>query len=360
MVSAPANTMIVDCDTHFWGPDEPWVAHLDVAKRDAVVEAVAGATFTLPAIAQQGVAANLANPNPGGLDPAARLEWMDEEGIFANIIFPTNAGASTTFIADRELARLACRAVNRWSAEFAAAAPARLKPCMVVPMREPEDALAELKYASGTLGLEVVFAAPIPMGRCWSDPTYDPLWQAIQDRELTLTFHEFSRAAEGSVARPFYRQSYPMMYLCGHVVEIQLTAMDLILGGVLERFPRLKVGFIESHIAWVPGWLALMDDSFPRTSTFFRETTGKGPLSLRPSDFFRRQMFVAAFPDDVWLPEVVKYVGAETLVACTDYPHPQTRYNLVRQLTDHQPDLSEPVRRQILGENAARIFRLEQ
>src|SRR2546425_1588907 len=140
MVAAPVDTMIVDCDTHFWGPDEPWVAHLEAAKRDTVVEALAGATFTLPAIAQQGVAANLANPTPGGLDPAARLKWMDEEGILANIIFPSNAGASTTFIADRELARLACRAVNRWSAEFAAAAPERLKPYMVVPLREPEDA----------------------------------------------------------------------------------------------------------------------------------------------------------------------------------------------------------------------------
>jgi predicted TIM-barrel fold metal-dependent hydrolase len=354
---APAQTMVVDCDTHFWGPREPWEDYLEPRQKAAVLEKLVSVTLQLHANIVKKLPASQAIR--GGLDPAERLKWMDDEGIHVNIIYPSNAGAAVSLIDDPDLAAAGCRAVNRWAAEFAAAAPARLKPCMVLPVREPERALAELRHAVDELGLEAVFATPIPLGRRWSDPDFDPLWAAMQDAGVVMTFHEFSRGAEGAVARPFYRDSYPMMYLCGHVVEVMLTAMDLILGGVLERFPRLQVGFIESHIAWAPGWLALMDDSFPRTSTFFEAKTGTGTLAMRPSDFFRRQMFVAGFPDDTWLPEFLRHIGAENLVLSTDYPHPQTRYGLLRQLAEHHPDLPADVRAKILGENARRIFRLD-
>src|SRR5437764_1104188 len=80
------------------------------------------------------------------------------------------------------LAAAACRAMNRWSAEFAKADPARLKPCMLLPLHEPERALSEFRYATRTLGLEVIFAAPMPAPeRRWSDPSLDSFWREVED-----------------------------------------------------------------------------------------------------------------------------------------------------------------------------------
>jgi predicted TIM-barrel fold metal-dependent hydrolase len=355
MVSAPARTLVVDCDTHFWEPLELWESYIDPKHHDAVVRRLKAVTPSVASDVTEKVRPYMSIR--GGDDPEARLEWMDEEGIFANIIYPGASGVFT--IPDPEAQAAACRAVNRWAADFASRAPHRLKPCILLPLRYPDRAIAELRFATETLGLEVVYGAPTPAPeRRWSDPALDPVWGAMQDAGVVMTFHEFTRGLEGSLSRPTYQDFYPLTYLCGHSVEAQVSVADLLLGGVFERFPRLQFGFVEAHVAWLPGWLALLDDSFPRTSTFFKETKGTGTLSMTPSDFFRRQGFIVAFPDDAWVEEVVKYVGADNIVLSSDYPHPQTRYRLASQLDEHQPALAPNVRRKILGENAARIFRL--
>ena len=363
-VAKKTRTLVVDCDTHFWQPLAQWEQHIPATHKDAIVTYLTPKDDDGSKYMREKTAPFQAIK--GGDDPVERIKWMDEEGIAVNLIFP-GAGL-VTYLPDPDAVSAACRALNTWASRFAAHAPDRLKPCMVLPWRYPEHALEEFRYATQKLKLEAIFAAPTPVPeRRWSDQALDPLWKAIQDAGVGMTFHEFSRAPSGNVvARASYKDSYPMMYLCGHTVEAQLCVMDLILGGVLERFPRLNVGFVEAHCAWLPGWLALMDSLWPRTSTFFSQyrpaavsTTAAAPigaLSMKPSDYFRRQCFIVAFPDDAWVEENVKYVGEDNVAICTDYPHPQTRYHVTRTLDQHQPWLTERVRRKILGENAARFL----
>ena len=356
MVTVAKKTMVVDCDTHFWQPFELWEHYLPAKYKDKINTYL---TPTDPTIKEIQAKVAPFREIKGGDDPVERLKWMDAEGIYANIIY---AGAGlVTYLPDPDAVSAACRALNRWAADFAKRAPDRLLPCMVLPMRYPEHALEELRFATKDLGMRAVFAAPTPAEeRRWSDPALDPLWGAMQDAGVVMTFHEFSRAPSGNVvARETYRDSYPLMYLCGHTVEAQLCVMDLIFGGVLERFPRLNFGFVEAHVAWLPGWLALMDSLWPKTSSFFTQMKGTGGLSMSPTNFFRRQCFIVAFPDDVWVEENVKYIGENNVAVCTDYPHPQTRYNLLKQWDEHQPQLSLTVRRKVLGENAARFFKIK-
>jgi predicted TIM-barrel fold metal-dependent hydrolase len=82
-------------------------------------------------------------------------------------------------------------------------------------------------------------------------------------------------------------------------------------------------------------------------------------MSLFPSEFFRRQCFVAAFPDDAWLPEVVKYVGEDCVVLSSDYPHPGTSYGLLKALDASYPELTDSVRTKLLCSNASRFFGVE-
>jgi predicted TIM-barrel fold metal-dependent hydrolase len=147
-----------------------------------------------------------------------------------------------------------------------------------------------------------------------------------------------------------------MMYYCHHTVEMQLALMDLIVGGTLERFPRLQFGFIEAHTAWLPGWLAQMDSLGSWLSTNKLGNKGERYLSQLPTEFFRRQCFLASFPDDAWIDEAVRSVGEDNVVIGTDYPHPGTCSKMKETFVKSYPDMSESVRDKLLGGNAMRIF----
>jgi predicted TIM-barrel fold metal-dependent hydrolase len=146
------------------------------------------------------------------------------------------------------------------------------------------------------------------------------------------------------------------MYFCGHLVETQLAIMDLIGGGVLERFPELRVGLVEANVAWLPGWLASMDDLWGWLSSKKQEPKGSKAAPLTASEYFARQCFIAAFPDDAWIDECIRHLGAECIVLCTDFPHPGASHGMSKTLAEHYPDLSTVVRAKLLGGNAQRIF----
>ena len=376
---------VVDCDTHFWQPLDVWQNHIDPAWREKIKEA--HSQIKPPYVAINTSVENKPGAPPpasgtaksaklndwsnfqakneaaykirGGDYPDARLEWMDQEGIDACIIYPTLA-AGHAYHPDVEMATQAIRGLNRWAADFAAHAPQRLKPCFMLPWHDPKRALAELDGAL-KLGMRVAFSAPMPSRQHrWSDRAYDPLWKALQDNDVTMTFHDFTRIPGGHAqlaARETYSANYMMMYLCGHTVEPQLTLMDLMLGGVFNRFPKLKMVFVEAHIAWLPGWLASMDQQWARIKSV-QDISDWQDTDMTPTELFRRQGAIVAFPDDVWLNETINYVGADNILICSDYPHPQTRYQLVQEFASNYPALSPNVRQKILGGNATHIFGL--
>jgi len=363
MLDSASKPLVVDCDTHFWQPYALWEKFLDKKYRSRVEAFVQGhqpKTFadkkTLTALMQDASGKSYTDI---GDDPTDRLAHMDHEGIDVQIIFP---GASRVpLMADPDAATAGCVAVNQWNAEFASTAPGRFKPSMVLPMRHPQKALEVLKHGVERLGLKSAFIGPTPSEeRRWSDPAFDPVWEAMQANGVVVCMHEFTQTEPGyrSVARDTYRGSYAMMYYCGHTVEVQLTLMDLIVGGVMERFPRLQFGFIEAHTAWLPGWLAQMDNLGSWLATHKRGNKNERNMSLFPTEFFRRQCFIASFPDDAWIAEAVKYIGEDSVVLCTDYPHPGTSHQMAAAFREAYPDMPETTRVKLLGGNAARIFNL--
>jgi uncharacterized protein len=355
-------TPVVDCDTHFWQPVRLWEKFIDKQHRAAIVSFLDQDQTILNKnreVSPLTVDASGKQYSDIGDDPNERLAHMDREGIDVQIIFP---GASrAALIPDPEAAAAACRAVNLWNAEFASVCPGRLKPTMVLPIRYPEKALEISRHAIDSLGLRSAFVGPTPPSeRRWSDPALDTVWGAMEADGIVVCMHEFTKLEPGyqAVARPCYRDSYPMMYYCGHTMESQLTLMDLIVGGVMERFPTLQFGFIEAHTAWLSAWLAQMDSLGSWLASYKRGKKGERHMSLFPTEFFHRQCFIASFPDDAWIAETVKYVGEDNVVLCTDYPHPGTSHQMARTFESSYPDISEATRVKLLGGNAKRIFQL--
>jgi predicted TIM-barrel fold metal-dependent hydrolase len=375
-----SGTRFIDMDTHVYEPIEIFAKYADPGIRehaprwvrddtDALRFAVDEQLYPAPGLFEKGLAWVFDPDSPymqikGAHDPVERLKFMDAEGAHAHVIFPSLAQFGFGRIRDPKLAGGLCRAYNRWIAEFASVDRSRLRPAMILPYNHIEVALQELTFAVEELGLKILYANPTPPpGLCWHHPTFDPLWTAAEEGQLLVAFHESSSASSNGVGLDRYRD-YSMIYLCGKVVEMQLACMDIILGQVLRRHPRLSVGFFECFAAWLPGWLALMDSQYPKTSTQFDKTKDV-PLELTPTEFFKKNCMIQVFPDDVMVDETVRAVGEDRVLLGTDYPHPIStageglvRQNAAAFFRSRQPALTAGAIERLQWGNAQRVLRL--
>jgi predicted TIM-barrel fold metal-dependent hydrolase len=180
------------------------------------------------------------------------------------------------------------------------------------------------------------------------------LWPLLQDLDIPLTFHELTASAPPhTTGMARYRDDWAMLYVCTHVVEQVLVLTDLIVNGVLEQYPLLRVSLAESHVSWLEGWLTLLDDQY-RTD----ERGGGGRIPLPPSEYFRRQCWIAAFTDDGLLAAALRF--GRNIMVCTDWPHPPapvTERRALRHL-DQRDGLTGAERSALLGDNARRFLAL--
>jgi uncharacterized protein len=372
--------LVVDGDTHFWQPFHLWESYLDPKHRDVVANHIDRAGLDATRLATSGKSgvgtdAKLVQAATAQLEVATkipadetdgRLKFMDSEGIDACVIYPSHM-AYLAYLDDADVASSASRALNKWSAEFAAAAPGRFFPCMVLPWYHPERAVEELRFGQ-ELGLKIAFSTPAPsVERRWSDRALDGVYGAMEAAGTVLAFHEFTHTPEGktsAVAKPTYADNYSLMYLCAHTLEPLMAITDLIMGGVGDRFPTLNFGVAEAHASWLPGWLDMMDTVCERKMFRTLRESGADPSrgrsieadALMPSEIFRRQGFLAAFPEDRAIDVLIDRVGPDVLMLSTDYPHINATYGLVEQFEKSYPDLDESAKTAALGGNAARVF----
>lgn len=294
--------------------------------------------------------------NPAGFDPDARLQLMDEEGVSIHVIYPTHGLRFSRSVPNSGLAGAICRAYNRWVSEFCSTNPNRFKGVALIPINHPEVALDELRFAREELGLSIAFLNPTPVpGLNWHHETFNNVWAAIRDLDMIASFHSGTAAITNIVGIDRY-QLYTMNSLCSHVVEGMLCMMDLILGGVLERFPTLRVGLVETYVAWLPGWLALMDDLQPRHLGWMNL---QNPLSMLPSEYFKRQCYITAFPDDPMLGNVIDLVGDDCIAISSDFPHMNSRRQMVQTFKRLHGDLPEESQNKILSTNMLRVLNLD-
>jgi uncharacterized protein len=325
----------IDTDTHLWERYEDWTAFLDDERlRDHVPQYVDGSGGRKK-IRVDGVLfpANEAHPgvvprSPEHLDyaivndPVRRLEHMDSLSTRISLIFPSTAHiGTTTSMRDADIAAGLCRAYNRYAADFAAVDPDRLRPTMIVPANHPETAADEIRRARRELGLSALVLHPTPPDNLpWSHDRYDVIWSTAQALDVPVVFHETSAGCpDFGVGMQRYR-SWPMFWLCSHVVESLLTLTELIFGGVLERFPRLRIALAEAHVSWIPGWLAMLDQNKDLEAHRHGDAAQSPGLSLSPSEYFRRQCYAMAFPDDSMVAEVLALAPGNLLVS-SDFPH---------------------------------------
>ena len=138
----------------------------------------------------------------------------------------------------------------------------------------------------------------------------------------------------------------------------RMCLSDIILSGVLERHPKLKVGAVESELGWAPHFLGRLDYAYTQRPTTPTRTSHRFNSEAIPSDFFRDNVFLS-FQEDALGIQLRELIGVDNLTWGSDYPHQESTFPRSREILEEiLAECTEPEKAKIAGENAARIYRL--
>ncbi len=288
-------------------------------------------------------------------DVDARLAGMDEIGIDTQAIFPTMFLINT--IEDVGLEGGLCRAYNTYLSGAATRSRGRLKWNAILPWRDPEAAVRELHRASD-LGCSGIFTMGVIYEQQLNDPRFFPIYQAASDLDLPISIHLGWGSTQAT--QIFAENSF----FCSATIPVIWGFYFVMSSGLLGRFPRLRVGFIETGAQWVPYAInqvrrqyepPAVKESGRRLEGGFQSATNyyRDPLA-----WFEEGRAFVTFEEDEDLPHLLQHLGEDGLMMSTDYPHGDLSadHNFVAKLR-RRDDIGDRVKQKLLGDNAARFYR---
>jgi predicted TIM-barrel fold metal-dependent hydrolase len=356
---------IISADSHITEPPDTYTARIDPAFRDRaphMVHADNGDMFVIPGMKQpvpMGLVAAAGKPpeeitifktrfeelHRGGWDPEARMADQDRDGVAAEVLYPT-VGMALCNHKDYDYKKACMDAYNLWIAEYSAAHPDRLFGTGQTAMRSPEEGIEDLRKIRA-LGLRGVMMPGFPAVEDYDSTAYDGFWEAAIGLELPLSFHILtSREGMDRARGPKLNNFLAIIRGCQDIIG------TLILGGVFERHPKLKVVCVEADAGWVPHYMYRMDHAFKR----HRHWMTAAKLSKLPSEYFRENVYTT-FQDDWVAFRMVDMVNVERLMWANDFPHSDSTWPWSQDvLREHTAGLSEGVIDKILHDNVAELY----
>jgi len=275
--------------------------------------------------------------------------WMDAMGTDIAVLFPTpmlTLGLHPQVEVEVALAR----AYNRWLCERVLAHEPRIRSMLYLPFNDAEAAyriVREFGGKKGVCGFMVTAARHRPVHH----NSFMKVYAAIEELGLPLGFHAGYNWSEQSMMQ---MNKFISVHAIGFVFYNMVHLTNWIINGLPERFPRLKVIWIESGLAWVPFMMQRLDNEY------MMRTSEAPALKKKPSDYMRDMYFTTQpmeMTDMGAIEQTFRMMNAETQVLySSDYPHwdfdlPSTIYDL--------PFLNEKAKRNILGGNAMRVFNID-
>jgi predicted TIM-barrel fold metal-dependent hydrolase len=402
MSSTTARPVIVDADGHVLEPPDGMLKHAPAKYRDRIwhIEVKADGSEWLhynnesrPAggMALAGTAGMSAEDRaralagklrysdvrPGAFTPGPRLPDLDVEGIRQSVLYPTML-LGLPGLDDADFAEAQANAYNDWIAEYCSFAPDRLFAVAVLPTQDIERAVRTIRRAKET-GHVGVFMRPNPAigTRKLNDPVYDPIWRTCQELQMPIGLHPFLAPDMPGACRalgygdmgskvkyaPTDSKANPVRNL-GNIFFSQALSnpfdmMECVAlfcaGGILERFPKLTVLFLEANGGWIVSLLERLDHHF---EVFSWDVPN---LKMKPSEYFRRQCYISFDPDESTLAFTANHrlVGAERIIWASDYPHPDAKFpGVVQELAEATASLDDAKRARIMGLNARDVYHL--
>lgn len=296
----------------------------------------------------------------GSFIPEERLHALELLGFSSQLVFNTFHNRRLhdwEHTGDLDLAYGTALAHNRGMVEFCSVGP-QLLPSCYVPLADFDRAIAAADEALAMGAAALLIASGCPAGHSPSHRGLDPVWARAQEAGIPLVFHVGGTG--DLIDRHYFDNGLPVppdfhggeenfrsvdyMGIPGPPAQ---TLATMIFDGVLDRFPDLRIGVIEQGAVWVPSWMRQMESAFV---AFGRHEQRLRDLSLRPSDYVRRQIRFTPYPtEDVgW---IIEQAGPEVCLFSSDYPHVEGGRRPVERFEASLGDASEDVRRRFYCDN---------
>ncbi|MGH7399468.1 MAG: amidohydrolase family protein, partial [Candidatus Rokuibacteriota bacterium] len=266
-------------------------------------------------------------------DPVAQMMGLELEGVDIAVLFPT-AGLSLIARDDLDpwLSLALCEAYNNWIAEFCRHRPDQLKFAAMLPLHDVHLACRELLRCVRDLGAVGSFVRPnLLNGHFWHSNYWDPLYSLHEELDVTWGFHE-GTGAWYSHMNTLYGENRFYRHVASHWIEMQQALIAMLIGGVFEFHPKLRVGFLEAQNSWVPGILSRIEWDYPQ----YRDSHAPY-LALTPREYFRRNCWAAVEGSEPEIEATAGLIGADRMCISTDYPHfdsnfPHVAENLMKNV----------------------------
>jgi predicted TIM-barrel fold metal-dependent hydrolase len=388
MALALEGLRVIDADTHLTEAHDLWTSRAPAKYLDRVprVEMIDGRPMWMVDGAELGFAGGggvidrdggkgralealyewtIDKIHPGAYDPKARIEVMDDSGIWAQVCFPNSIGLGgqgiSDVVADPELRLLCIQIYNDAMAEVQAESNLRLLPMPVLPAWDVDACVTEAQRVAG-LGLRGVNMTSDPQDLGAPDLAnlaWDRLWEVCAENHLPVHFH-----IGASLTTMTYFGTYPWesqnddtkLAIGGTLLFIgnARVVANIILSGMLERHPTLQMVSVESGVGWIPFILEALDYEMSENAPKELDK-----LSMLPSEYFKRQLYATFWFEKNNIPALIASVGEDNVLFETDFPHPTCLYpKPLDTVAEKMSTLTPEVQRKVLGENAAKLYRL--
>jgi predicted TIM-barrel fold metal-dependent hydrolase len=293
-------------------------------------------------------------PGVNDLNATGRLADMDLEGVDVHLIIPATFATAVSAL-DVELALEIYAAYHRYLEAYCSADAGRLKATMLVSGADPVRGAATIHEQSAQPHIASVTVV-LPEGLPVDDPSLEPLWQAMHEHDLPLLHHSF-----------FYEPPYFPGYrdIWGNVVIARAAAHPwgaerltayLILSGMFDRYPRLRIGFAECSAGWLPGWLVRLRGQ----AQYMKHAVPEIKLD-EPLDYARAgHVFcgIELYEGETLAKAIVDVVGDGVLMYQSDYPHPGGEFPNSPKVVLGWTALGDETLRKIMCGNAERFLRM--
>jgi predicted TIM-barrel fold metal-dependent hydrolase len=378
---------VIDVDTHLTEPPDTWTRSFPKSLHDSVphIERIDGVDVWMCAGERLGAPGYYSMAGHDGVMPAstpktfddiapamydaeARLAFLDQEGIDAQILYPNVGGFGNGYflrLGDRELVANCVRAYNDFLTDWCSADPERLIAITAIPFWDRDLAMAEIERCLANGHKAVNFCnQPQDYGQPpLAHKHWDPVWSLVQEAGVPVNFHVgggsmgtlFADTAEMGWMTNFAKIS-SLIFL-----DNMRSVADLIFGGICHRFPDLKFVSVESGVGWIPGALETFDWQWKNGGIHDEHPE----YDMLPSEYFKRQIYGCFwFEEQVAIDAISKY--PDNILFETDYPHPTCMHPGPRTAAQRPREyatrifdgLGDEVTKKVLSGNAATLYGL--
>ena len=280
------------------------------------------------------------------------LRFLDATEIQLTVLYP-NEGLNIGLQRDRDWAVALARSYNDWlHHEFLTASP-RFQGVALLAPQDPHASASELERAVKDLGMIAGMLPGVmsPM-RGLGLPEFDPIYRAAERLDIPLAVHSGPAVELGLD----HMQSFAGVYPLSHPFAQMQQLTSMMIHGVFEKFPALRVAYLESGCGWVPYLADRLDESWEHRRSRWPHATKRSPSEIMCGG----NLFYACEREERTLPTVSELIGPDQLLWASDFPHERPWDEFAGDIDTllNRDDLPKSLAQKILFENPRRFYKL--